>query len=53
MFKNIELKNFIKWVRIQNMEVMKICLLNYKRTGDEAMLEWAKVFGKWSEAFKE
>ncbi len=53
MFNNIEQKNSTKWWRLQNMELMKLCLERYKETKEEFYLENAKQFAEWSRKFKE
>ena len=52
MFKKARQKGFISWARLKNMELMKICLEGFKRTGDEMYWENAKIFGEWSKTFK-
>ena len=52
MFKDISEKKNLIFFRLNNMEVMKHCLLRYKETQDERFWEYAEIFGNWSKKWK-
>lgn len=45
MFENNNAKNTLYFLRVKNMEAMRIALRMYLHTKDERFLEFAKSFG--------